>query len=471
MNNNIIIEKIGATILPHAIILSTLVGEIKEIDFYQIAVLPAGEEMKLKHYIIISIQEILKIAKNKHWSLCRSDNQIYIYNGAYWKQLSKEELVAFLGQAAENLGVDVYNARYYAFKDSLLKQFISTAFLPKPVRNGDEVLINLINGTFVITPDKHYLRNFEKEDFLTYQLPFEYQPDAQVTIFQSYLDKVLPDIKQQMILAEFISYVFIKQKTLKLEKSLILYGSGANGKSVFFEVITALLSNENVTSYSLQSLTDDKGYSRAKLSDKLLNYASEISPHMDSTVFKALVSGEPVEARLPYAEPFILEDYAKLIFNTNELPRDVEQTEAFFRRFIILHFDVTIPEQERDPQLSKKIIESELPGVFNWVLKGLNRLLEQKKFTQSDLVDDVLKNYRLHSDSVQLYLSDEEYEISVTKEISLKILYTGYRDYCSESGNKPCSRRVFSERLKNYGFTFNRKRAGYFVDAAKKVYE
>ncbi len=228
---------------------------------------------------------------------------------------------------------------------------------------------------------------------------------------------------------------------------------------------------KNVTSYSLQSLTDDTGYSRAKLSDKLLNYATEISPRMNSSVFKALVSGEPVEARLPYAEPFILEDYAKLIFNTNELPRDVEQTDAFFRRFIILNFSVTIPEDQRDPQLAQKIIASELPGVFNWALDGLKRLLQQKRFTQSDIVDNTLNNYRMQSDSVQLFLNDEGYVKDVNKEISLKKLYADYKDYCINSGYKQCSLKIFSERLRSTGFILTRKNSGNVVDADKKGFQ
>ena len=31
-------------------------------------------------------------------------------------------------------------------------------------------------------------------------------------------------------------------------------------------------------------------------------------------------------------------DYGKLMFNCNELPKEVEQTNAFFRRFIIIPF-------------------------------------------------------------------------------------------------------------------------------------
>jgi putative DNA primase/helicase len=54
-----------------------------------------------------------------------------------------------------------------------------------------------------------------------------------------------------------------------------------------------------------------------------------------------------------------------MIFNANELPRDEEQTNAFFRRFIIVPFDVTIPAEEQDRKLHRKIIDGELAGAFN----------------------------------------------------------------------------------------------------------
>ena len=95
---------------------------------------------------------------------------------------------------------------------------------------------------------------------------------------------------------------------------------------------------------------------RAMIANKLVNYASEINGKVEASIFKQLVSGEPVEARLPYGNPFIMSDYAKLIFNCNDLPRDVEQTEAYFRRFLIIPFNVTIPEHVQDKQLAKKII-------------------------------------------------------------------------------------------------------------------
>lgn len=106
---------------------------------------------------------------------------------------------------------------------------------------------NLANGTFVVTAGSQYLKGFDRKDFLTYQLPFELDETKEAPLFSQYLDKVLPDKNLQMILAEFIGYVFVRHNTLKLEKSLILYGSGANGKSVFFDIITALLGPNNCT--------------------------------------------------------------------------------------------------------------------------------------------------------------------------------------------------------------------------------
>ena len=75
---------------------------------------------------------------------------------------------------------------------------------------------------------------------------------------------------------------------------------------------------------------------------------------MEAAIFKQMVSGEPVEARLPYGQPFILRQYAKLIFNRNELPKDVEHSNAYYRRFLIIPFDVTIPEHEQDKTYTSK---------------------------------------------------------------------------------------------------------------------
>ena len=424
---------------------------------------------KEKHKLILTIEQLVELAKKQKWDLCKNHNFIYVYNGAYWNNLDKPELESFLGEASERFSVSKFDARHWVFREKLFKQFMSASYLPTPEQNNNTVLINLKNGTFEITPKETILKPFKASDFLTYQLPFEYNPNATAPIFMAYLNRVLPDKQVQNILAEFMGYVFTKNGVLKLEKALLLYGDGANGKSVFFEVVTALLGSQNTSNFSLAELTHEHGYYRAKIANKLVNYASELNGKLETSIFKQLTSGEPISARLPYGEPFTITDYAKPIFNCNKLPSDVEHTNAYFRRFLIIPFDVTIPENERDSELPKKIINSELSGVFNWVLEGLKRILVNKKFSESEQVKQALENYKKHSDSVKMFLDDNNYVSDLIEFKPLQDVYNEYKIYCTDCGNRPPQRQKFSERLKSLGFETIRKDYGMAIYIKKSI--
>lgn len=473
---------------PHNEILSHLLDQVSKVDFKSIAfpeikslreALKAAEnnsdeakeikhniisfKLKTYHYLIISVESVLYLAKKNSWGLCKNQESIYLYNGTYWDNIDYEVFQKFLGDASEKMGVPKFMARYFNFRDNLLKQFLSSAYLPTPQPLKDVVFINLNNGTYEVTIEGKRLRNFNSSDFLTYRLPFDFNPSAKAPIFQNFLNEVLPDKNNQMILAEYLGFVFIKNgsNALKEEKALVLFGSGANGKSVFYEIVNALFGSENTSNYSLQSLTNENGYYRAMITNKLINYASEINGKLEASIFKQLVSGEPVEARLPYGKPFTITDYAKFIFNTNELPKDVEHTNAYFRRFLIIPFEVTIPEHKQDKQLHNKIIDNELSGVFNWVLDGLNRLLIHKRFTQSKSVDLALKNYKIQSDSVKLFVNEFNYKKSLNNFKIIKDLYQDYRVFCYEDGFSPVNKTNFIKRLKGYNITIERKNIGY----------
>lgn len=415
------------------------------------------------HYIIICVEEIINLAKSNNWGLCKKNGSVYLFNGAHWTEIEKERFQFFLGEVALKMGVEKFKGKIYTFKSDLYKQFMADAFMSTPPVRKDEVLINLLNGTFEIRPTIRVLREFDQKDFLTHILSFEYSISATAPLFQKYLDEVLPDKDKQKVLAEYMGYIFIKPSLLKLEKVLLLFGTGANGKSVFFEIINALLGSENVSNFSLQSLTDEKGYNRVKLSGKLLNYVSELNANFETSVFKQLASGEPIEARSPYKEPFILTDYAKLMFNCNELPNEVEHTNAFFRRFLIIEFDVTIPESNQDKELSKKIIDVELSGVFNWILEGLDRLLLQNNFSKCAAIDNARSDYEKQSDSVHLFISENGFKVSTSNYILISDLYPMYKDFCKEEGFKLLGKSKFIARLNLLKLFVTRKNVGNVV--------
>lgn len=450
-------------------VLMDLLSNIKAIDFVALIRQQAGEDMtagiKQKHYVVCIIQHIVEQAERASLGLCQRHDFIYAYNGELWEVVEREELKTFLGLAAVKMGYSWIEAKHYEFKDKLYKQFLSATHLKQPITDSATVLVNLKNGTLEITPEGHLLRGHRKEDFLTYQLPFSYDKSATCPIFNRYLHTVQNESECQDILAEFVAYAFTRH--LKLEKCLLLYGDGANGKSVFFEVVNALLGRQNISTLSLGHLKEE--HNRALLVNKLLNYGSEINGGaLEADLLKQLISGEPVQARLKYGNPFVMESYAKLAFNCNTLPQVIEHSEAFYRRFLIVPFDVIIPESDRNPNLASDIIKAELAGVFNWVLSGLDRLLSTSKFTVSPKVNDTIQAYRTASDTVALFLNEKEIEPSYSGEMKFGEVYDKYRTFCGSDGYRPVSKKTFSDRLKKLGFETMRRSAGVMLYASYK---
>ncbi len=428
-------------------------------------ILADGVNRTTEVLVVTVITAVLKTAKEKRVPLIRQQGAYFIFDGKKYFEVAVDDLKEFLGAAALKMGVSLHKSMHFGFRDTLLRQFESQGYFPTPKIDDGETTVNFNNGTLVITSDSVKFENHSPVRLNFYVLPFEYDSSANCPRWQKFLDRVLPEKCKQLFLADFIASCFISPKILKLEKVLILFGSGANGKSVVFEVLTALFGTENVSNYTLSALCDDKGYSRAELTGKRLNWASEISAKINTTVFKSLASREPIEARRPYGRSFIQHQIPPMAFNTNVLPRDVEHNHGFFRRLGILVFDQTIPPQERNPSLASEIIRTELPGVFNWVLEGLNRLLANRGLTECKSIENAIQEYRKKSDSVAMFIEESGLIQSTDNRISLKEIYQQYRDFCRENGLVSCSVRSFSERSSDQGYTIHRLNKGRVIFA------
>lgn len=460
-------EALAAVPAPFAPELQGILDTLRPLDFRDLAGAKADEKVRAREILVLSVRELLKIVDGAGAGLTAQNGQPFVYNGRYWQETSREDIEAFLTAAAIKMGVDELTAEYFETQEKLYKQFQKTARLQAPRRARGKILINFPNGTLEITQaGRLHLRAHDKADFLKYELPYNYDPAAAgCPLFMAYLNKVQPDTTAQAVLAEFVGNALAPE--LNLQKVLVLNGPGSNGKSVFCDVITAVLGRENVSSYTMESLTKQDSRSCAQLENKLLNYSSENSIKMNVEAFKTLVCGEPIEVRRLYQESYTIEGYAKLMFNCNLLPRDVEQSEGFFRRFLIVPFNVKIDESERDPELAAKIIAAELPAVFNWVLQGLRRLLRAKDFTECESARAALERYRKESNSVLMFV--EEYGLQPgtgepAKRQRLAQVYEEYRRFCLGSNYYPLNKTNFKSQMQAQGYAAGRDSKGYWLD-------
>jgi len=369
------------------------------------------------------------------------DGRQHFYSESHWQYVEPSIVTTVIGAFSERIGHNVADSRYHKIREDFSRQLACSS--SQLVRKDGLVSINYANGTLDVESGGFKLRLHRKSDAFTYVLPFDYNAEAECPLFKMYLERVLPDKESRILLAEFLGYVFLRD--LKLEKVLILLGHGHNGKSVLFDIMTALMGAENVSHLGLAPLNFEE--KRTPLLGKLLNYGSELTGNVSPDLFKKMASGEPLDFRYLYGDIFTSDNYARLAFNANTLPQDVEFTEAFFRRFIIIPFDQTISEQEKDPELALKIIANELSGVMNWVLRGLACMSRNKKFSTSAKSEACLAEYRNESDTVALFIEEKKYEPSSTNKKKQSVVYADYSQYCRNNGFRPLNLKNFKHRL------------------------
>ncbi len=440
------------TRLDHWLSLRWFIDKVEKVNLLAIAEqylgIPGKEagknrEQEEKELVVLVMEHLKAELARFDWAAQMMKGAPHVYTGNSWALLQDQDMSTFLGEFAEAMGIPRVMALSHSFRKNLLKQFKSRLRAEPMGCNPDQILVNFANGTLQIDDGEEHMRPSRKEDLLTYTLPFSYDPEAECPKFEQFLARVLPDESSCAVLSEFFGWAFIRG--LKLEKALLLYGQGSNGKSVLFDVIRAMLGDQNVTTFGLSMLS--KLENRFQLGSSLLNYASEFKGRCDTDIFKKMVSGEPLEARRLYKDPHIMTDYARLAFNVNELPKDAEHTDGYFRRFLIVPFNQRITESERNPDLAREIIAEELPGVFNWVMAGMRRLRETRKFTECGAAKEALQSYIAESDTVVSFITDQCLVPSEDKKVPKDALFQSYRKYCSHNGFTALRKNEFGRRL------------------------
>lgn len=150
--------------------------------------------------------------------------------------------------------------------------------------------------------------------------------------------------------------------------------------------------------------------------------------------------------------------------NANELGKEVEITDGFFRRYLIFPFNVKISVERQDKELASTIIKSELSGILNWVIEGLQRLVFQQRFTETVEMTEALKQYIEDSDSVRQFVLDQNFSQS-ERPYALKGLYRKYAEYCESLGYKPVNATNLRRRMQGNGFVVKRMSIGWVIYA------
>ena len=153
-----------------------------------------------------------------------------------------------------------------------------------------------------------------------------------------------------------------------------VYGTGANGKSVFINTLTSIM-GDYATTASMETFVEARGERHptelAMLDGPRLVVAVETEEgrRWNESRIKALTGGDTIAARYMRGDFFQYTPKFKLMIAGNHKPHLRNIDEAIRRRLHLIPFSVTIPEAERDKNLQDKL-KAEWPGILQWAIDG-----------------------------------------------------------------------------------------------------
>lgn len=252
--------------------------------------------------------------------------------------------------------------------------------------------------------------------------------------------------QKRKVLLQFLGYILCDRNDAKV--ALFLQGEGDSGKSMFLQFITRLLPPETISAISLHELNDK--FERAELLGKKVNIAGETKgkPLRDISIFKSITGSDVIEAQFKSEPLFHFAPTCKLCFAGNSFPTtsEVDTTDAYARRIVVLRFNHSIPKEAQDKNLLEKLW-NERDGIVTLAMRELKGLHDNEyHFEQPEESLAFLNDFRSRNNSHRLFL-DECCERGPDYRVHNYKLYPAYEKFCRDNGFSPCSSHQFPQLM------------------------
>ena len=361
----------------------------------------------------------------------------YEYAGGVWRRRGDAEVKRYVSDV---MGHYRSGSRVGSVFNLLKGECISTEQLDR------KPIFNFRNGTLELEPGK--FREHREADLCSIQADYDYDPDAFSQRWISFVEEICEgDERKANLLQEIAGYVLFND--CSLQKCFFLLGDGANGKSVFLDVMAAVFGPGNVSNVEMSGLVEP--FQRIRLYSSILNISSETQTDVKGaeSIFKQLVVGDAVNGCYKGRDFVEFRTRAKFISACNDYIKSRDVTTGFLRRICFINFNARFVDEpgageyKADRELTGKLLV-DLPGIFNWAYAGYKILREARQFSVPEDQKDTLDNFARDVNPVVSFIEDEvlpgEYERGRMYEI--------YTSWCKKCGHLPLSRTAFIRRFK-----------------------
>lgn len=368
--------------------------------------------------------------------------------------------------AYTRIDYDSLSAELYKVLDETVCRTIGTDGEPtaKPVRPSsrtiNEVTKAMVTGTLVsgdapqwlsgnrfsasnFLPLKNGLLNVETREFLeptpefftTAASPVAYKPNTpKPKRWEQFLGELWEDDQQcKDTLAEWMGYCLTTDTSQ--QKILLVPGPKRAGKGTIIRALSSLVGPNNVCSPTLSSLGTDFGPSQllnktvATITDARLGGRIDQAQIIEQLL---AISGEDSQTvNRKYMTAINTRLRVRFVVVTNELPKLRDSSGALASRFLIL--PLTRSFYGKEDRGLEAALTSELPGILNWALDGLDRLRARGSFVQPDSAAEAVQELEDLASPVAAFVR-EVCEEAPHAQVAVKVLFREWSHWAEDNG-------------------------------------
>jgi len=233
-----------------------------------------------------------------------------------------------------------------------------------------------------------------------------------------------------------------------------LYGTGANGKSVFVNTLATIL-GDYATSAPMDTFmetrsdrhpTDMAGLRGARF---VAAIETEQGRRWAESKVKSLTGGDKISARFMRQDFFEFFPQFKLFVAGNHKPAIRNIDEAMKRRLHLIPFTITVPPQQRDKTLQQKLL-AERDGILAWAVEGCLAWQRLGRLDPPRCVVDATEEYFEAEDALGRWLDERCVREPNAKSLTAE-LFADWKQWAEAAGEFAGSQKRFADLLLTRG--------------------
>lgn len=320
---------------------------------------------------------------------------------------------------------------------------------PKDPSDWIAVQNGILDLRKVLAGEQDVLRPHSPLWFSPTCLPHDYDPRATCpNWFQFLYDTLDDDIERINLLGEWFGYCLTTDT--RYQSILMLQGPRRSGKGTTLRILRKLIGEANCASPRLSRLDRDFGLwgllgkTCAICPDAHVGRGNEAVGILE--ILKSISGEDELEVQRKYLPSINVRFRIKFTLAVNDLPKFGDSSGALASRMHIIRYKNSWLGQE-DRQLEERL-STEMPGILNWSIEGLQRLQQQGRFTKPRDSEEIEEELERISSPITAFVRDMCIT-SPAEMIKRSELYSAWESWCKMNNHLPGSRETFGSQLRN----------------------